>query len=489
MIRLIIILPLSFSVFSSDLQIIVAMGSICGSMTAGMTSGYSAVLLPQLQSNTSEIRISESTATWIASMAVLPMALGCLLGGVLMEQYGRKVAHLILSVPFAIGWLLIGFANNLVVLLVGRFISGACVGLLGPPGSVMIGEISAPKYRGLLLAGVSLAIALGILISHVLGTFLHWQTTALICSLFPMICFLILVQVPESPSWLLARGRLDEAKYSFQWYRGTEETAESEFQDLFEKQMTNKAKSPFGNLREEMKNPTFIKPMMIILAFFFITQFCGVNFVAFYSVSLMQKTLGKGGMDKYMATILIDVVRLIMSTLACVFMRQVGRRGLALFSAVGTAMSLFGLTAYLYLSARGSVPVIPVLPLVLLVLYICCISIGLVPLPWCMIGELFPLSVRGMGSGIAAAFNFLIFFIVVQTGPAFISGIGPEGAFLIYGSVAFIGAFYLYFCLPETKNRTLQQIEDSFQTPKLKSVDIDFGVSGKGKKEKVLDNL
>lgn len=443
----------------------VSFGSICGSIAAGMTSGYSAVLLPQLQSNSSELRISEETATWIASTAVLPMALGCLAGGFLMERYGRKTTHLILSIPFVIGWVLIGFSQNLAVLLAGRFISGACVGVLGPPGSVMIGEISAPKYRGILLAGVSLAIALGILISHVLGTYLHWKTTALICSIFPMICFFILVQVPESPSWLLARGRVSEAKESFQWYRGNKPRAETEFQDMVEKQMMGggpSKKSQWSNLAAEIKNPTFVKPLVIILIFFFITQFSGVNAVAFYSVSLMQKTLGEGGLDKYLATMLIDTVRLCISLLACVLLRRVGRRGLAMFSAIGTSVSLFGLTIYLHLSNKGSIPSIPILPLFLLIVYICCISIGIVPLPWCLIAELFPLSSRGIGSGISAAFNFLIFFVVVQTGPSFFTHIGAEGAFMIYGSVAFIGAAFLYLYLPETKNKTLQEIEDSF---------------------------
>lgn len=431
-----------------------------------MVSGYSAVLLPQLQSNTSSelqlgVEVDADTATWIASMAVLPMALGCLLGGWIMERFGRRTAHLILAVPFSVGWIMIGFADNLPVLLAGRFISGACVGLLGPPGTVMIGEISAPKIRGILLAAVSLAIAMGILSAHALGTYLHWKTTAQICGILPMICFLILSQVPESPSWLLRHGHLTEAQFSFQWYRGSGMAALIEFQDLADKQMMHKTNPK--SLWSEVRNPTFVKPLLIILIFFCVTQFSGVNAIAFYSVTLMQETLGAGGIDKYTATLLIDVVRIIMSTVACALLRRVGRRMLALISTIGTALSLFGLTMYLKLSTSGTIPNIPMLPLVLLIIYISCISIGLVPLPWCMIGELFPLSVRGMGSGIAASFNFLVFFIVIQTGPFFFTNLGSEGAFLVYGSVAFAGAFFVYFCLPETKNRTLQQIEELFR--------------------------
>lgn len=442
-----------------------------------MTTGYSAVLLPQLQSNaTSDIRISDQTATWIASTAVIPMILGGWIGGIVMTRYGRRGAHLIMAVPFVVGWATIGFAHNLPLLLLGRFITGACCGVLRPPSSVMISEISAPKYRGLLLVGISLAIAIGILISHVLGTFFHWQTTARISCIFPVICFCILSQVPESPSWLIAKGRLSDAKKSFQWYRGRDESANIEFQDLMDKQMTNydstKPKERWEQLRKEVTEPSFWKPLLIILTFFLVMQFSGVNAVTFYSVNLMQKTLGVGGMDKHHATILIDSVRLSMAIVACGLLGKLSRRALALFSAIGTSTSLFCLTIYLHLSSRGLIPTVPILPLILLISYICCITVGLVPLPWCMTAELLPLKSRGIGTGIVAAFNFGTFFMVVQSGPTLLSNLGAEGAFLIYGSVAFVGIFFIYFFLPETRNKTLQQIEDSFKAHGSRSIPV-----------------
>ena len=441
---------------------------LLSSAGAGITNGYSAVLLPQLQSNHTEIRITAQDATWIASMAPLPMAIGCIAGGVLMEKFGRKLAHLILSVPFLLGWLLISISDSLTFLLIGRFITGFCVGLLGPVSSVYIGETADPKYRGILLGGISFAVALGILISHVLGTFLHWQLTAAICAVFPLLCFLTIAFVPESPSWLLSKGHVDKARSAFEWLRGSGAAAQEEFRDLMEKQClvnVDRNYSSWKNVHEQVTNKAFLRPLGVILVFFFVMQFSGVNIVIFYSVSIIRASLGSNGLNEYAAMLIIDTVRVFMSIVACVLLRQTGRRPLAIFSALGTAVSLGGLSLYhflVYESDFGRMDFSWV-PVVLLVAYTSFISIGLMPLPWCMTGELFPLPIRGLGSGVSAAFNFIVFFVVIQTGPGLLATIGPEGTYLVYGMVALFGAVFLYMCLPETKNQTLQQIEDGLR--------------------------
>lgn len=165
---------------------------------------------------------------------------------------------------------------------------------------------------------------------------------------------------------------------------------------------------------------------------------------------------------------IIDVVRLIMSVVACILLRKTGRRPLAAISGTGTAISLIGLSVFLYFASKDKqILSISWIPMALLVGFICFVSIGIVPLPWCMTGELFPLALRGLGSGIVSCMNFLCFFVVVKTGPLFFVNIGAEGAFLIYGTVALLGTIFLVICLPETKDKTLQEIENSFEGNKM----------------------
>ncbi|GAB0090315.1 facilitated trehalose transporter Tret1 [Sergentomyia squamirostris] len=442
-------------------QVWAAAGCIFATISAGMTSGYSATLLPQLQANDTEIVITHDEATWIASMAALPMAVGCLAAGYLIELFGRRTSHLILSVPFVVGWVMISMARTIVWILIGRFFTGLCVGLLGPVGTVFIGETSGPKYRGFLLAAISLAIAIGILLVHIIGTFLNWKVTAIICAIFPLLCYIVVFFVPESPSWLLSKGDISRATDAHFWLRGYDEESIAELKSLMKKyqNVDQQKKTTWRETFERIRQPTFWKPMGILLVFFFTLQFSGVNTVAFYSVSIMKETMGNG-INEYLAMIILDIVRTIMSVLACILLRHSGKRPLSIYSAFGTAFSIFGLSAFLLLAPPNSS--YAWVPLLFLISYICFVSVGLMPIPWCLTGELFPLSVRGFGSGISSAFNFLTFYVVVQTGPYMFRSFTTPVTFAIYGCVALFGGIFLIFFLPETRNKTLQEIEETY---------------------------
>lgn len=455
-------------------QAFTAAGPVMATVGSGMTTGYSAVLLPQLQHVNSTIPITSNQASWIASMAPLPMALGCLLAGVLLDRLGRRRSQLAICVPFTLGWVLLAVANDLPTILAGRFVTGLCVGLVGPPSMIYIGETASPSHRGLLLAAISLAVAVGILTAHALGSLLHWRLTAWICASAPLACIALLFPSPESPVWLAAKGNLAEASRAFRWLRGYGDAATLELQGLLAKHAVEaqpahsaaapRPAAPTGlaalPLYRQLLHRSFLKPFLIITTFFFVMQYSGVNAIAFYTVTIM-KDVG-GGLDEYVATIILDVVRVLVSVVACVLLRRTGRRPLAVLSAAVSGTSLLGLAAVL---AFGNPAEYPWLPTSLLVVYITAISLGLVPLPWVMAGEVFPAHLRGLAGGATSAFAFLFFFSVVKTGPQLFAALSPAGAFAAYGTVALCGAVFLFVFLPETKNRTLQQIEEEMAGP------------------------
>ncbi|XP_041983518.1 facilitated trehalose transporter Tret1-2 homolog [Aricia agestis] len=447
-------------------QTMAAMGSILLTFTAGLTSGYSAILLPQLK-ETSSIPSDESTASWIAAMAALPMAPGCLISGWLMEKFGRRNAHYIVCAPFLLGWILIACADNLALLLLGRFFTGLCVGLLGPLGPVFIGETTSPQYRGIFLAGISLAIAVGIFVAHIIGTWVHWQWTAVICCSFPIISVLLLSIVPESPVWLISKGEVDDGIKAFGWLKGHSDEAKAELKGIIDKRKAADLE-PEPTVKDRLRtlrSPELLKPLFIMIIFFITCQFSGVNAVAFYSIEIIEKAVGKG-LNHYAAMILIDSVRLVMSVVACIVCKRFGRRPLCIISGIFTALSMMGLSIFLYLT--DSKPTnMTWIPLTCLMVYICAISIGLVPLPWMMCGELFPTHVKGFGSGISSATTFVSFFIVVKTAPGMMMNLGEVFTFLIYGIIALVGTIILYFILPETKGKSLQEIEEKFKSGKI----------------------
>lgn len=392
-------------------------------------------------------------------MAALPMAFGCILGGFLMENFGRKTTQILTTIPSLIGWLLISFSNNIWTILAGRFLTGLCGGLLGPSTGVYISETSEPKYRGFLLAAISLAMAWGLFLVHFLGTFLDWKITSGISCVLPIFSLVVLVLVPESPSWLAKKGKSEEAEKAFFWCRGKSEEAKKEITEMLQRQ-----KNQSEDTKTKLFTREFLKPLIVIVVFIVTNQWAGVNALTFYTVSIMRKTLGQG-LDEYLAMLIVDLIRVIMSVVTCVIMKKIGRRPLALLSGVGTFSSLFLLSGYTFTSKFFPTLVdswYSIIPMASLVAYITFITIGFVPLPWAMMGEIFPLVHRNIGSSISSFMAFAAFFSVVKTSPEMFDTLGTDGTFFIYGMVAFWGTIFNWFFLPETKDKTLNEIEDEF---------------------------
>ncbi|KAJ8939310.1 hypothetical protein NQ314_011168 [Rhamnusium bicolor] len=418
----------------------VAFGIFLITVSLGMVEGYSAILLPQLEKE-GKMKIDEEMSSWIASISALPTPLGCVLGGYLMEKIGRKNhSH-------------------------GRFLTGICLGILGPPSGVYAAEISDPEFRGFLLAITSLAIMLGIAISHILGTYISWQNTALIGCVFPILCFVVMVPAPESPTFLAKKSKISEAKKAFYWCRGFDKKAELELQELLTRQtaITELPKKNCLDYLKDLGRREFVKPLAIMIVFFFTVQWCGNNAMTFYNVTIIQLTIGDS-FDGYTSMIIMDLIRLIVSVLSCYLMKIMGRRPLALLSSVGTTLSLFVLSGFTFCTKfYPHLNDYSLFALVVLVVYMSVLTIGLVPVPWAVMSEIFPLAHRGIGNGLSSLINYAFIFSVVKPTPWMFTNMGNDGTFLLFGCLCLAGTVALAIFLPETKNKPLHEIEDHFK--------------------------
>ncbi|GBP66540.1 Facilitated trehalose transporter Tret1-2 homolog [Eumeta japonica] len=447
-------------------QTVVSLGVFMMTLGAGATAGFSAVLIPQLQDAGNAEEYSTETISWVAGIASFPLFFGNLISGYLMERLGRRMSLLMLSVPFVLGWIIIGLANEIYVILLGRFITGFCQGWLGPLGPVFVGEISSPDYRGFFLASLSLAIALGVFLSHLFGTILHWKFAAFLCGAFPLAAGMIMLFAPESPSWLASRGRFEECLTWFYWYRSRSDETKNEVDKMIAEQ-TKRAQNigKMTILKENMKKPEFYKPLGIMITFFIITQLSGVNVICAYTPLMLKVFQSNKSTDySFIAMLAIDILRCISMAAACVLLRKLGRRPMAIFSGTLTASSLLLLALYLLLLKLRIISIMsPLIAYGLMSIYIIVSNMGIVPLPWNMVGELFATATKGIGSGISVMMTSIAFFGTVKSAPALFEAIGYEGAYLFYGLSTLFGTVFLYFYLPETKNKTLLQIEEYFR--------------------------
>ncbi|XP_028163884.1 facilitated trehalose transporter Tret1-like isoform X2 [Ostrinia furnacalis] len=474
-----------YVVICECVKVLVSTGNFLLTLSAGATAGFSAILIPQLQHGKGHHhRYSIGMVSWIASMSSFALIFGNIISGYLMDRLGRKRSQFLCGLCFVLGWGIIAFSNDVLgLILTGRFITGLCQGWLGPVSPVFVAELSSPDYRGFLLASLSLSIAVGVFLSHLFGTFLRWNIAALLCAIFPLVGTIITYFAPESPVWYASQNRIDDCIKSFQWYRGTSPAMKTELDRMiFEQSKKDRTQSKMQALSKNIKKPEFWKPLAIMMIFFLITQLSGINVICAYTTEMMTELMGRHT-DKsiaYAAMLSVDILRCASLVAACVVLRKCGRRPLALFSGIFTTLSLITLAVYLYLvDARVIRHMSRVISLGLMAIYIIVSNLGISPLPWNMVGELFASETKGLGSGISVMMTSVAFFGTIKTAPYMFESIGHNGAYLFYGISTLLGTIFLFFYLPETRGKTLLQIEEYFRKSKKEEIEEKTQINGK----------
>lgn len=297
----------------------------------------------------------------------------------------------------------------------------------------------------------------------------HWGAIAMVAAIFPLVGLLFLqLFIPESPSWLVTKGRLEDARKSTCRLHGTA-TFTAAAQREMELLLTSrrpKPKQPKTLPQQALKKlkmlmrPSFLRPFRLVLVFFFFQQFTGIFAIIYYALDVVHKA--KVQLDAHVAIVAIALVRLGGMVLVSFLSTRWGRRPLSLLSGAGLSVSMLALGTYIVAVDRDLVAPTPPVPLALLVFYFFVTTIGFYPLPFALASEVYPPNVRGTAAGISTACTFLFNFAVVKLYPAMVGAMGDSGVFFFYGAVGVVGTLFVLLCLPETKGRTLDEIQAYF---------------------------
>lgn len=394
--------------------------------------------------------------SWVCGLMPLGALLGGLTGGSLIELLGRKWTILITDILFIISWLTLGTAPNVWHVYLGRSMMGFSVGIASLALPVYLGETIQPEVRGTLGLLPTAFGNVGILLCFTAGTFLPWNTLALLGVLLPLPFLALTFMIPETPRWYMSKSRPEAARESLQWLRGKDADVSEEFQVMVSAQKAEE-KGSSSNITDLFGRPN-LKPLLISLGLMFFQQMSGINAVIFYTTEIFD--MAGSTIDNNLCTIIVGIVNFISTFIATVLIDRLGRKVLLYVSSVSMVVTLGSLGGYFFLRSNGfAVQQYGWVPLASFMVYVLGFSLGFGPIPWLMLGEILPAKVRGSAASVATGFNWSCTFIVTKTFVNIIHAIGPHGTFWLFAIVCFVSIVFVVLWVPETQGQTLQDIE------------------------------
>lgn len=440
--------------------------ALCSAMAMGCVIGWSGTAIDSMKKtdSTPQIRLinngtevhpdDEEYETWMSSCITLAALAGSFISGFIIKFLGSRKTLIGLGVPLIAGWAVICFAKNFTIIIVGRAITGLVSGVICSTAPGYVSDLVTPKTRGFLSTGFQIMICVGQLYLICFGTFLEWNTLAYVSIVPAIVCSLGMVFSPESPVRLVELGRHSEALEVLEVIRAKESDMSGELKELQERVQANQAQS--GGGLSIVRRADIYKPAIIAVMLMVFQQFSGVNAVMFYLKSIF--TEGGSSLDPNIAAIMVDAALVGATIVSALVMNKFGRKTLLLTSSAGHVVSLamMGLYYKVIFPAHGWIPVTA------LMVFVIFFSFGWGPLAWVLCYDCTPPEGVPFVSSIGSASNWLCAFIITKEFEWLIKTLTKPGAYWFFTGFSVVSIFYTIFLVPETKDRSLEDLQRHF---------------------------
>ena len=441
-------------------------------VVAGLLFGYDqGVISGALGGIERHFSLSSILIEVVTSWVTLGALGGSLLGGYLADHYGRKKAVLIAGLLFIAGALLQAFAPNVFLLVVGRLVVGFGVGVAAVAAPLYGAELAPAAHRGRFVSAYQLAITMGIFLAYLvnagLATSDSWRWMLGISVVPGILLVLVGALGVESPRWLAKMGRRDEARAVLA--RIAPDADAGARLASIEHTLDEEAGSASWR---EVFDPSCRKPLMIALGLAIFQQITGINAIIYYANQIFASAgFSTPEAQTTVTTWAVGGVNVAATFIAIAFIDKLGRRPLLLAGLVGMGVALLtvgiaflsidGQTAGIQAAAGPSAA--GIVTLIALVVFIISFAFSLGPVVWTVINEVFPGRVRGRAVAVATAVNWGAAFLVSQFFLTLINAIGTSATFWLFAFFCLVGWIWVYRTVPETKGRSLEEIEKSWQ--------------------------
>jgi len=404
---------------------------------------------------------------WAMSCAILGCIVGVLIAGVFGDRLGRKKLLVLSGALFALSALGTAFPPNFTVFIMFRVLGGIGIGAASMASPLYIAEISPARIRGRMVSLNQLAIVTGFLLVYFANYYIARQGTEAWnehygwrwmfgCGFVPAVLFLLLLlMVPESPRWLVEMNRREEALDVLTRVNGPDAAA-AELAAI-EKTIVQEEGTVLQLLRPGLRTALFISIALAVLQ-----QVTGINAFLYYGPEIFKK-LGSTTDAALLQQILVGAVNMLFTVVAIWTVDRWGRKPLMIFGSAGMGIALFGMGLAAWFNK------VDVWLLGLILGYIACFALSVGPVTWVILSEIFPTKIRGRAMAAATVFLWGADFLVTQTAPLLnknpwlVETFNKSFPFFLYGIFCVVEVIFVWLAVPETKGRTLEEIERSWK--------------------------
>ncbi|MFL1695519.1 sugar porter family MFS transporter [Weissella kandleri] len=433
-----------------------------GGILFGYDIGVMTGALPFLQHDWN--LTNASVIGWITSSLMLGAIFGGALAGQLSDKFGRRKMILVASFVFAVGAIMAGLSphNAVAWLLFARVLLGLAVGAASALVPSYMSEMAPARSRGRLSGLNQLMIVSGMLLSYIVDFILKglthglaWRLMLGLAAVPAIILFLGVLRLPESPRFLVKLGKNDEARKVLSYIRSDDEIQPelNDIQATVAKESSAAKNVNLGTLFSS-KYRYLVTAGIGVAAF---QQFMGANAIFYYIPLIVEKATGQAASDALLWPIVQGVILVLGAILYMAIAEKFKRKTLLVLG--GSMMALSFLMPALLNMVVGADKFPPMMIVVFLSIFVAFYSFTWAPLTWVLVGELFPLSIRGRASGLASSFNWIGSFLVGLLFPIMTATMSQEMVFAIFGIISIIAVLFVKYRVPETFGRTLEEIE------------------------------
>lgn len=442
----------------------------------GLLFGYdTGVINGALNPMTEELGLTPFTEGVVTSSLVFAAAVGALVCGRVSDAWGRRKTILLLAMFFFVGAMVVVFTPNYEVLVGGRILLGLAVGGASTVVPVFLAEMAPYEIRGSIAGRNELAIVIGQLsafvinaiIGNVWGHIDHvWRFMFAICAIPAAALFIGMLRMPESPRWLVEKGRFAEALEVLKTVRPAER-AQAELDDVQSLAEEEREAHTVG-IRSILTNKWLFRTLLVGIGLGIAQQLTGINSIMYYG----QIVLIESGFDKsaaLIANIAPGVIAVIGGIIALWMMDRIDRRKTFLIGLTLTTIShvLIGFSSMMLPPGN---PLRPYVILLLVVIFVGSMQTFLNIAVWVYLSEIFPLHMRGIGIGISVLMLWITNGFLSLYFPSLVAGVGITGTFFLFAGVGVLALIFVATQVPETRGRTLEAVEEGVTTGALYTI-------------------